>query len=398
VTTRKRSPDILLVVNIFSTNKAANTGNDETVRKHQLYLSNYTTLQIKDEISRLEGVGDMFLFGQRDYCMRIWIDPEKLAARSITAGDVAEALREQNAPISLGSIGQPPGDSVRSCSSPWTRRAGSSRLGTSRKIIVKAMPDGRMVRIKDVARVELGAKNFDFTAKVDKRPSVGLVVFQLPDANALETAERVIAKMEELKKNFPPDVDYQISYETTSYTEESISEVYKTLLDAVLLVAAVVLLFLQNWRSALIPLAAVPVAIVGTFAIMAMMGFSLNTLTLFGLVLAIGIVVDDAIVVVEAVEHHLENGQPPREAAIHAMDQVAGPVIAVGLVLSAVFLPCAFIGGLTGQFFKQFALTIASSTVISAFNSLTLSPALAAVLLRPAAKATRKRCRAGASP
>jgi multidrug efflux pump len=372
VTTRKRSPDILQVINIYSPDDSRSPS----------YLSNYTTIQIKDEIARLEGVGDMFMFGQRDFCMRIWVDPDQLASRNLTAADVAAALREQNAPIPTGQTGQPPtlaGQEVQYTLATLGRLTEKEQFEL---IIVKAMPDGQVVRLKDVARVELGSKSYDTTAKIDGRQSVGLVVFQLPDANALETADRVVAKMEELAKNFPDGVAWQVSYETTSYTEESINEVYKTLGEAVLLVACVVLLFLQNWRAALIPLAAVPVAIIGTFAVMLVMGFSLNTLTLFGMVLAIGIVVDDAIVVVEAVEHHLEHGLAPREATIRAMDQVAGPVVAVGLVLSAVFVPCAFISGLTGQFFRQFALTIAASTIISAINSLTLSPALSALLLR----------------
>jgi multidrug efflux pump len=379
VTTRKKSPDILQVINIYSETDPE-TGHPY---RSQDYLSNYTLMQIKDEIARLEGIGDLFMFGQRDYSMRHWVDPDKLASRNLTAADVARAIREQNAPIATGQMGQPPTASGQQTQQTTTTQGRLEDENDFRNIIIKAMPDGRAVRMKDVARVELGAKNIDMTVKVDRRASVGLVVFQLPDANALETAQRVLQKMEELKKGFPFGVEYQESFETTSYTEESLTEVYKTLLDAVILVAAVVLLFLQNWRSALIPLAAVPVAIIGTFAVMAVMGFSLNTLTLFGMVLAIGIVVDDAIVVVEAVEHHLENGMAPRAAAIKAMDQVAGPVVAVGLVLSAVFVPCAFISGLTGQFFRQFALTIASSTVLSAFNSLTLSPALAALLLRP---------------
>jgi multidrug efflux pump len=373
VTTRKRSPDILQVVNIYSPKGTYD----------QLFLSNYTTLQIKDEIARLEGVGDLFMFGQRDYSMRIWLDPDKLAARGLTSSDVVNKVKEQNTTVATGQTGQTQGTS-RPQEMQYTLDVLGrlSDVEQFKMIVVKTGAEGQPVYLKDVARIELGAKNIDLNVKVDKRPSVGLVTFQLPDANALETADRVVEKMEELKKNFPPDIDYQISYESTSYTEQSITEVYKTLLDAVLLVAAVVLLFLQNWRAALIPLAAVPVAIIGTFAVMLAMGFSLNTLTLFGMVLAIGIVVDDAIVVVEAVEHHLELGLAPREAAIKAMDQVAGPVIAVGLVLSAVFVPCAFVAGITGLFFRQFALTIASSTIISAFNSLTLSPALAAVLLK----------------
>src|SRR5205814_613040 len=242
----------------------------------------------------------------------------------------------------------------------------------------------RKVRIKDVGTVQLGARNLDTTSKVDGRPNASLAVWALPDANALATAERVIARMEELKKSFPEDLEYAVSLDMTPFIKESIKEVIRTLVEAVALVAIVVLVFLQNWRSALIPLVAVPVAVVGTFAVMAAIGFSLNNLTLFGLVLAIGIVVDDAIVVVEAVEYHIEEGLPPRQAAHMAMYEVSGPVIAVALVLSAVFVPCAFISGITGQFFRQFALTIAVSTVISAFNSLTLSPALAALLLPPA--------------
>ena len=253
-------------------------------------------------------------------------------------------------------------------------------------IIVKMTPDGHYLRIKDIGRVELGAKNSDIDSEVDGKTSGNLAVFQLPDANALECADRVMAKMEELKQDFPEGLDYVVRYDTTPFIRESIDEVFKTLRDAVILVALVVLVFLQNWRSAVIPLIAVPVAIIGTFAVMSVMGFSLNNLTLFGLVLAIGIVVDDAIVVVEAVEHHIEHGMKPRAATIRAMDEVSAPVIAVGLVLSAVFVPCAFITGITGQFFRQFALTIASSTIISTFNSLTLSPALAAILLKPKRK------------
>ena len=265
------------------------------------------------------------------------------------------------------------------------------------KIIIRTTRDGRMVRVRDVGRVELGAKNQDMSSEIGSRehyssekmdiyPVANMAIFQLPDANALETADIVKAKIEELKKDFPEGVDYMIRYDTTPFIRESIQEVFKTLLDSVLLVAMVVLLFLQNWRSALIPLIAVPVGIIGTFAVMACFGFSLNNLTLFGLVLAIGIVVDDAIVVVESVEHHIEHGMAPRAATIQAMSEVSAPVIAVGLVLSAVFIPCAFISGITGQFFRQFALTIASATVLSTINSLTLSPALAAMLLQPRQK------------
>jgi multidrug efflux pump len=374
--TRKKSPEILMTVNIFSPDE----------RYDQLYLSNYSLVAVRDQLARVPGVSDISVLGQRDYSMRIWVDPERLAYLSITAGDVAKAVREQNFEIAIGQIGQPPVAGGQVYQVPLHTAGRLSDIEEFKNIVVKSMPDGRLVRLKDVARITLSAKNELLSARVDKRPSVGLAIFQLPDANALETADNILAAMREIKSEFPDGVDYQISYDTTPYTRESIHNVFSTLIEAIILVAFVVLLFLQNWRSAIIPLLCVPVAIIGTFAVMAMLGFSLNNLTLFGLVLAIGIVVDDAIVVVEAVEHHIEHGLPPRQATIKAMEQVSGPVIAVGLVLSAVFVPCAFISGITGQFFRQFALTIAVSTIISAFNSLTLSPALAAILLQPREK------------
>jgi multidrug efflux pump len=373
VTIRKRSPDILLSAGFFSADG----------RYDQLYLSNFALMQVKDEIARLPGVSDVSMVGERDYSMRVWVDPDKLAARNLTARDVVDSIREQNAAVATGQIGQPP---TRHGQQFQITLSTLGRLGDVEQfenIVLKARPGGRLTRLKDVARVELGPKNEDLTCHVDGKPAASISVWQLPDANALATAEIVKAKLEELKKTFPPGVDYVIRYDTTPFIRESIGEVFRTLRDAVILVAVVVLVFLQNWRSALVPLVAVPVAIVGTFAVMAAMGFSLNNLTLFGLVLAIGIVVDDAIVVVEAVEHQMELGLPPRAATIKAMEQVAGPVVAVGLVLSAVFVPCAFMRGITGLFFRQFALTIAVSTFISALNSLTLSPALTAVLLRP---------------
>jgi multidrug efflux pump len=376
VPTRKMSPDILMSVNI----------NSPHGRFDQLYLSNYALMQVRDELLRVEGVGDIFISGQRDYSMRIWVDPEKLAVRNLTAGDVVRAIREQNAQIASGQIGQEPVSPGQETQITLSTLGRLKEPEQFENIVLRTTRDGRTIRIKDVGRVVLGAKNEDIRAKVDGKATVGLIIFQLPDANALDVADRIRAKMDELAKDFPEDLIYEIQYDTTPYTRDCINEVLKALRDAILLVAFVVLLFLQNWRSALIPLVAVPVAIVGTFAVMAVMGFSLNNLTLFGLVLAIGIVVDDAIVVVEAVEHHIENGMAPREATIKAMSQVSRPVIAVGLVLSAVFVPCAFISGITGQFFRQFALTIAGSTIISTFNSLTLSPALSALLLRPRVK------------
>ena len=373
VTVKKKSPSVLMIVNLFS---PENT-------RDSLYLSNYATIQLKDELSRLPGVGDITYLGQRDYSMRLWLDPEKMSARSLSASDVVSAIEQQNTQVAAGQIGQPPvdkGQVFQFTVSTMGRLADPDQFA---EMIVKTDIDGRLVRLRDVARIELGAQGYDQSCKLDGQPSVALSIYQLPGSNALEIAGSVRAKMQELKGRFPDGVDYAIVYDTTPFITESIREVFKALRDAVILVAIVVLVFLQNWRSAIIPLIAVPVAIIGTFAVMAAMGFSLNNFTLFGLVLAIGIVVDDAIVVVEAVEHHIERGLPPRDATIRAMSQVSGPVIAVGLVLSAVFVPCAFITGIMGQFFRQFALTIAVSMLISTFNSLTLSPALTALLLRP---------------
>jgi multidrug efflux pump subunit AcrB len=378
VAVKKKSPNVLMIVNLFSP--------DNT--RDNLYLSNYATIQLKDELSRLNGVGDITYLGQRDYSMRLWLDPQKLAARNLTTADVVQAIQEQNTQVAAGQIGQPPvaaGQVFQLTLSTMGRLVETEEFAD---IILKTDDDGRITRLGDVGKVELGAQVYDQTCTMDGQPSVALSIYQLPGSNALDVARQVRDKMNDLKARFPKGVDYRIVYDTTPFINESISEVFKTLRDATILVAIVVLLFLQNWRSALIPMVAVPVAIVGTFAVMAGMGFSLNNLTLFGLVLAIGIVVDDAIVVVEAVEHHIERGLAPREATIRAMEQVSGPVVAIGLVLSAVFIPCAFITGITGQFFRQFALTIAVSTLISAFNSLTLSPALTALLLRPRDKGT----------
>jgi multidrug efflux pump len=372
VTTKKKSPGIMLVVHLVSPDG----------RYDQLYLSNYATVQVKDELARLEGVGDLNMLGQQDYSMRVWLDPAKVASRGLTTADVVNAVKEQNVQVAAGQIGQEPASQTPDFQYPVSTLGRLAEPEQFADIIIKTGSNGQITRLRDVAWVELGAKSQDQSCWLDGRPAPGIAVFQLPGSNALETAERVRSKMEELKKRFPDGLDYAIVYDTTPFIKESIVEVFKTLRDAVILVGIVVLVFLQNWRSTIIPLIAVPVAIIGTFAVMTGMGFSLNNLSLFGLVLAIGIVVDDAIVVVEAVEHHIEEGLSPREAARKAMEQVSGPVIAVALVLCAVFVPCAFISGITGQFFRQFALTIAVSTVISAFNSLTLSPALSALLLR----------------
>jgi multidrug efflux pump subunit AcrB len=382
VTVKKQSPDIVMGFAITSVDEK---------RYDQLYLSNYALMQIRDELSRIDGVSEVRLFGQRDYSMRIWLDPGKLALRNISATDVARAVREENNQVATGAIGMPPVPDGQQIQVPLTTVGRLKEIEQFENIIIKA-EKGRLVRLKDVCRakdpIQLDAKNQDIVTRFNKKGTAFLAVFQMPDANALDVRDALVTKMDELKKRFPKGVEYTVAFDTTPYTRESIREVFHTLRDSLILVAAVVLLFLQNWRSALIPLAAVPAAIVGTFAVMAGFGFSLNNLTLFGLVLSIGIVVDDAIVVVEAVEHHIEHGMKPRDATIRAMEQVSGPVIAVGLVLSAVFIPCAFITGITGQFFRQFALTIAVSTIISAFNSLTLSPALCALMLKPRQKGT----------
>jgi multidrug efflux pump len=373
VTVRKRSPDPLLGFAIVSPKG----------RYDQLYLSNYTLRFIREEIMRVPGVSDIFILAQRDFSMRIWVNPNRLAVRGLTAADLVAAIRDQNQQVITGTIGQEPAPGGQDYALTVDALGRLDQVEQFENIIIRSSRDGKLVRLKDVARIELRARNEDVACRFDRMASAFMVIFQLPDANALELRERVMDKMKELAKKFPEDVAAKISFDTTPYTAESIREVFKTLRDAIILVALVVLLFLQNWRSAIIPLAAVPVAIIGTFAVMAAFGFSLNNLTLFGLVLAIGIVVDDAIVVVEAVEHHIEQGLSPYKATILAMKQVSGPVIAVGLVLSAVFIPCAFISGITGMFFRQFALTIAAGTLISTLNSLTLSPALAALLLRP---------------
>ncbi len=387
VSVKKKSPSILLVVNLTSPKGTYD----------QLYLSNYATIRLRDELAQVKGVGDVTYLGQLDYSMRAWLDPNRMAARDLSASDVSKALQEQNVQVAAGSLGRPPvpqGQAFQYTLSTLGRLIDPAQFGN---IVVKTGSDGRLTRLRDlvsdvrkvegetVGGIQLGAKNEDTSCNLDGKPSIGLAIFQQPGSNALATADGVRSRMEELKSSFPPDVEYSIVYDTTPFITESIHEVFKALRDAIILVAIVVLAFLQSWRATLIPLIAVPVAIVGTFAVMLGMGFSLNNLSLFGLVLAIGIVVDDAIVVVEAVEHHLERGLLPKEAAVKAMNEVSGPIIAISLVLMCVFIPCAFITGITGQFFRQFALTIAVSTFFSAVNSLTLSPALSALLLKPKA-------------
>jgi multidrug efflux pump len=374
LTVKKASPDITLAIAFYSPDGSHDA----------LFLSNYVTLELKDQIARLPGVGDITIFGVRDYSMRLWLDPDKLAVRSMTAGDVVNAVKEQNVQVAAGIVGGPPLPK-QSAAFQYTlnvqgRLTDPSQFGD---IVVKVGADGRITRLKDIARVELGAADYSTTVNYNGHPAVGLAVFQLPGTNAINTANVIYAKMAELKKRFPPGIDYAIAHDTTPFVRESIKDLIRTLLIAVSLVALVVLVFLQSWRASLVPILAIPVSLIGTFAVMWLVGFSLNMLSLFGLVLAIGIVVDDAIVVVENVQRWLDEGLQPREAAFRAMDEVTPAVIAIAFGLSAVFVPVAFIPGITGRFYQQFALTIAFSTLLSAFNSLTLSPALSALLLKP---------------
>src|SRR5579862_5938178 len=373
VTTTKQSPDLTMVVHLFSPNG----------RYDEVYIRNYATLQVKDVLARIPGAGDVEVFGSGDYAMRVWLNPDKLAARNLTASDVVAAIREQNVQVAGGVIGQQPVGSPVNFEMQVNVKG---RLITEEEfgnIIVKSGPNGEKTLLKDVARIELGAGSYGLHSLLNNKTAVAIPIFQSPGANALELSKNVRATMAELKKDFPEGLDYSVVYDPTVFVRHSIDAVVHTLFEAVLLVVLVVLVFLQTWRASIIPLLAVPVSLVGTFAVMYLLGFSINALSLFGLVLAIGIVVDDAIVVVENVERNIARGLSPRDAASRAMKEVTSPIIATALVLCAVFVPTAFISGLTGQFYKQFAITIAISTVISAFNSLTLSPALCAVLLKP---------------
>ncbi|MCJ2126051.1 efflux RND transporter permease subunit [Methylobacterium sp. J-077] len=372
VTVRKASPDLMLVVHLLSPNKTYD----------QNYLANYIYLNIRDELLRLDGVGDITIFGGNEYAERIWVDPNKLAAYGLSVTDVTTALQEQNVQVAAGQLNGPPAAPSEAFQLVVQSQARFKTPEQFAEVIIKAQ-DGRLVRVKDIARVEMGQKDYTTNSYLNDTPAVGIGAFQRPGTNALEAATSVKNVMETVKKNFPPDVEYRIAYNPTEFIEESIQEVYKTLFEAVGLVVIVVLVFLQSWRTALIPVIAIPVSLIGTFAAMAAFGFSLNNLTLFGLVLAIGIVVDDAIVVVENVERNMAEGLSAGDAAHKTMDEVGGAVIAIALVLAAVFVPTAFIPGISGQFYKQFALTIAASTLISAFNSLTLSPALCKLLLVP---------------
>ena len=374
VTTEKSSPNLTMVVHMVSPDN----------RYDALYLRNYAALNVRDQLLRIPGMGSVQTFGSGDYAMRVWLDPQKLAARNLTSGDVVSALREQNAQVAAGVVGaspSPPGTEFQLSINTQGRLTTEQQFAD---VIVKADPvDRSLIRIKDLGRVEMGPNTYALGSLLNNKEAAALAIFQAPNSNALQLSSDVRETMERLKADFPQGVSYSIVYDPTRFVQTSIEKVISTLIEAILLVVIVVVIFLQTWRASLIPLLAVPVSIVGTFAVLLLLGFSINTLTLFGLVLAIGIVVDDAIVVVENVERNIEAGLSPHDASVKAMQEVSGPIIAIGLVLCAVFVPLAFVSGLTGQFYKQFAVTIAISTVISAFNSLTLSPALAAILLRP---------------
>ncbi len=373
VTTTKNSPDILMVVHLFSPDGS----------RDQLYISNYALQQVRDPVARLDGVGSLRLFGAREYSMRIWLDPARVAAFNLTAGDVLTALRGQNVQIAGGVLNQPPMSRQGAFEIPVQALGRLETPEQFENILIASDAQGRLIHLRDLARVELGATEYSTNSYLDDKAAIAMPIFQRPGSNALATAKSIKAQMAQLKESFPPGVDYTIAYDPTQFISQSIEEVEKTIFEAAILVVIVVFVFLQTWRAAIIPIIAIPVSLVGTFAVLEAFGFSLNTLSLFGLVLAIGIVVDDAIVVVENVERNLEAGMTPRDAARKTMDEVGGALISIALVLSAVFVPTAFIPGISGQFYRQFALTIASATIISLIVSLTLSPALCALLLKP---------------
>ena len=378
VSTRKKSPSILLVVNMSS--------EEDPVTKEpvhsQLELSNYATIHVRDELLRLEGVGDVGFLGQLDYSMRVWLNPERLASRGLTATDVVNALKEQNVQVAAGRIGQPPISSGIDFQYTLSTLGRLIEPDQFADIIVKTGESGEIIRLRDIGRLVLGAKNEDIQCYLDGKPTIGLAIYQMPGSNALETAERVRKTMQRLSDRFDKGMYYTIAYDTTPFIEQSVDEVFHALRDAIILVAIVVLLFLQDWKSMILPMIDVPVSLIGTLAVMAIVGFTLNNLTLFGLVLAIGIVVDDAIVVLENIEVWLAKGYDARTATIHAMNEITGPIIAITLVLSSVFLPSAFLGGISGQFYRQFALTIATAMIISAINAMTMTPSRAVQIFK----------------
>ena len=369
----KQSPDLMMVIHLFSPDDS----------RDLLYISNYATLHVRDVLSRIDGVGNVTIFGARDYSMRIWLDPEKLAARNLTAGDVLAALRGQNVQVAAGVINQPPVPQPGAFQLNVETQGRLVDPGAFANIIVKSEGDGRVVRVSDVGRVELGAADYNRNGYLDDKVAIPLGIFQRPGSNALQTADAVQAAMQELSKSFPEGLRYDIVYNPTVFISQSVDAVIETIFEAVILVVVVIILFLQTWRASVVPIVAIPVSLIGTFAMLAALGYSLNNLSLFGLVLAIGIVVDDAIVVVENVERNIREGLSPREAAYRTMEEVGGALIAIALVLSAVFIPTVFLSGILGQFFRQFAVTIATATAISLVVSLTLSPALCALLFKP---------------
>ena len=381
VTVQKNSPDLMMVIHITSPDGS----------RDQLYLSNYATLQIRDVLARINGVGSITVFGSRDYSMRLWLDPDLLAARDLTAGDVLGAVRTQNVQVASGVLNQPPIPTAAAYQMSIETLGRLAEVDAFEDIVVRTDAEGRVTRLGDVARVEIGAQDYSQIGYLDERDAVPMLVFQRPGSNALDTAEAVQAAMEDLSQAFPLGVSYEIVYNPTEFIQQSVDAVIVTIFEAVSLVILVVVIFLQTWRASIIPIVAIPVSLVGTFAVMAALGISLNNLSLFGLVLAIGIVVDDAIVVVENVERHLRRGLSPREAAHRTMDEVSGALIAISLVLIAVFIPTAFVPGITGQFFQQFAITIAAATVFSTFVSLTLSPSMCAILLKPHSDVRKER-------
>ncbi|MBI5248938.1 MAG: efflux RND transporter permease subunit [Desulfomonile tiedjei] len=378
VTTTKSSPDLLLVVHFISPDASLD----------QIYIGNYAYLHVRDVLARLEGVGDILLFGAREYSMRVWLQPDKLAELNLTASDVVRAIRAQNVDIAAGMIGQPPMDPKIAFQTAIKTQGRLEEPDEFAEVVLKSGEGGRLVRVRDVARVELGARDYGVNSYLDGQTAVAMLVFQRPGSNAIATADRILGTMRELSQKFPHGLEYRVVYNPTVFVAQSIKAVYTTLIEASLLVTLVIFVFLQSWRATVIPLAAIPVSLVGTFFVMRLLGFSLNNLSLFGLVLAIGIVVDDAIVVVENVERNIEEGLPPKEATHRAMDEVASALISTALVLVAVFVPTAFLGGISGQFYRQFALTLSVSTAISLVVSLTLSPAMSAMLLRPKVAAT----------
>ena len=372
VVAQKSSPDLMMVVHLLSPDNSLD----------DIYISNYALIQIRDVLARIDGIGELIVFGAREYSMRVWLNPERLAALQLSAGDVVAALRAQNVQVAAGKLGQPPMTAENTFQYTVTAQGRFIEPDQFRNVTIKRGEDGRLTRLGDVARIEVGGRDYVRNSYLNGNNAIAIGIFQRPGTNALETADQIINTMDQLSKSFPPGLEHTIIYNPTEFIKESINKVYLTILEAIALVVMVIIIFLQSWRAAVIPIIAIPVSLIGTFAVMSAFGYSLNNLTLFGLVLSIGIVVDDAIVVVEDIQRNLERGLVPRDAARITMTEVGSALISMALVLVAVFIPTMFLGGIPGAFFKQFALTIAVATVISAFNSLTLSPALGRILLR----------------